>query len=99
MPFTYEFRCKVCKTVFEQQVERMGEGAEHCGEAAERVIFTPPALKRKVASPVERGIRRDLVEMTHLEEAAAATGDRYERFKLNQEIQKINESPVTVKGN
>lgn len=94
---TYDFKCKLCAHTFTTVVDRMGDLAQCtlCGGGTERVFLSPPHYKKKIASRKEKGITRDLIEMSILEEKRDGSRDRHEKFELNREIEKINSTPVT----
>ena len=95
----YDYKCKECKHIFTVGDAPIGHKATcvKCGSDTDRHYVVPPAIKLHTSTLVQRGIRKDLIEMTYLEEAAAATADRGEKYELNREIQKINETPVKGK--
>lgn len=93
---TYDFKCKDCSHEFTTTVEKMGDYASciDCGGETTRIFLAPPHYKKKIASRQEKGIKKDLIEISHLEEARDASRNKYEKFEMNREIQKIESTPV-----
>ena len=94
---TYDFKCTKCKHEFTTTVDRMGDMADciKCGATTTRIFLAPPTIKLKTATPIEKGIRKDITEMSLLEEIRDTTRDKGEAWSINQEIEKINHTPVT----
>ena len=89
---TYDYKCMNCKSETQlTQVPADFVPVCACGEGMVKV-FLPGAIKikTKTASATEKGIKRDLIEMSHLEEARDGLGpkSRDERYRINSEIQK-----------
>jgi hypothetical protein len=94
----YDYKCKSCAKVFTVGDAPIGYKATcSCGSETERYYIVPPAIKLHTSNLVQKGIKKDLIEMTYLEEAAAASGSRSEQYEINREIQKINDTPVKGK--
>jgi hypothetical protein len=94
----YDYKCKSCEKTFTVRDAPIGHKAIcSCGGETERYYIVPPAIKLHTSNLVQKGIKKDLIEMTYLEEAVAASGSRSEKYELTREIQKINDTPVKGK--
>lgn len=93
----YDYQCKKCKKQFVITDAPMGHKAPcpDCQSETDRIFLVAPALKMKRATAIEKGITRDITEMSILEEMRDASQDRSTKYEINKEIDKINNTPVT----
>lgn len=94
----YDFECSTCEV---RHLDVAADSSEHvelcklCLKEMRKIFLFAPAIKKKAATIVERGIKRDLIEMARLEDIAAQTKNRDTRREIEREVQRINTTEVT----
>jgi rubrerythrin len=98
--YNYDYECKGCGT---RSVGVDVESMDHvevcplCQKDMQRIFLSAPIIRTKTITNIERGIKKDCIEMARLDDMAGRTKDKDVKREIAREIDKINNTPVTHK--
>jgi hypothetical protein len=98
--YNYDYECKGCEV---RHLSVDVESSEHvemcpiCHTPMERLFISAPIVRKKTITNIERGIKKDCIEMSRLDDIAGMTKNKEIKREIAREIDKINSTPVTHK--